>query len=197
MLKIALTGKMRAGKSTVADHLTVYYGFAQFAFGDALKSFAHEIFGKPKEKDRNLYQWFGQTMRSRDPDVWVRHLDNSIREYIDFVNENDGPFYVKRYRDSLPKNIVITDLRQPNEYDYCRREGYTIIRVNCPEEIRIERMIAAGDRFDQTMLDHETERYVDKFDVDYEIDNSGRWIDMAEQVDVIMRELRRTGLHAL
>ena len=189
MLKIALTGKMRAGKSTVADHLTVYYGFAQFAFGDALKSFAHEIFGKPKEKDRNLYQWFGQTMRSRDPDVWVRHLDNSIREYIDFVNENDGPFYVKRYRDSLPKNIVITDLRQPNEYDYCRRNGFVIIRVNCPEETRIVRAVNNGDIFHRSALHHETERYVDLFEVDYEIDNSDGWYLTARQIDSIMKDL--------
>ena len=185
VIKIALTGKMRSGKTSIAEHLTTCYGFKQFAFADALKRFARQIFGYGGPKDRELLQWFGQTMRERDPDVWIKHLDADLEEYIE---DSRGDIGVR---------IVITDLRQPNEYDYCRREGYTIIRVNCPEEIRIERMIAAGDRFDQTMLDHETERYVDKFDVDYEIDNSGRWIDMAEQVDVIMRELRRTGLHAL
>lgn len=59
----------------------------------------------------------------------------------------------------------------------------------CPEETRIERMIAAGDRSDQTMLDHETERYVDKFDVDGEIDNSGEWRATVKQIESIMKEL--------
>lgn len=177
MIKIALTGKMRSGKTSVAEHLTACYGFKQFAFGDVLKRFAHEIFGYGGPKDRELYQWFGQTMRERDPDVWIKHLDRDLEEYIEDM------------RGGIGVRVVITDLRQPNEYDYCRREGYTIIRVNCPEEIRIERMIAAGDRFDQTMLDHETERYVDKFDVDYEIDNSNGWYLTARQIESIMKDL--------
>lgn len=177
MIKIALTGKMRAGKSTVAEHLTACYGFKQFAFADALKRFARQIFGYGGPKDRDLLQWFGQTMRQRDPDVWIKHLDADLEEYIE---DSRGDIGVR---------IVITDLRQPNEYDYCRRKGFVIIRVNCPEEIRIERMIKRGDKFDKTMLRHETERFVDKFDVDYEIDNSDGWYLTARQIDSIMKDL--------
>lgn len=174
MLKIALTGRMRSGKSTVAAYLCENYRFREFAFGDALKNVAHIIFGKPSGKDRGLYQFVGQAMRQYDPDVWVKKLDRSIREW-----KAQEP----------QENIVITDLRQPNEYAYCRENGYVIIRVNCPVALRLERIGEAGDRFDEGMLNHETEEHVDTFDIDYEIDNGGSWRGMAEQVDCIMREI--------
>lgn len=177
-MKIALTGKMRSGKSTVAEYLKANYGFTEFAFGDALKRFVHAIFGESSAKDRDLYQWFGQTMRSRDPDVWVRRLDEAVCDH-----------FKSRPPVGAAKRVVVSDLRQPNEYEYLRREGYTIIRINCPEDIRVDRILESGDYFEQSMLDHETEWHVDTFDVDFEVENSGRWIDMAEQVDVIMREL--------
>lgn len=175
--KIALTGKMRSGKSSVAEHLTTCYGFKQFAFADALKRFARQIFGYGGPKDRELLQWFGQTMRERDPDVWIKHLDADLEEYIE---DSRGDIGVR---------IVITDLRQPNEYDYCRRNGFVIIRVNCPEETRIVRAVNNGDIFHRSALNHETERYVDLFEVDYEIDNSDGWYLTARQIDSIMKDL--------
>lgn len=178
-MKIALTGKMRSGKSTVAEYLKANYGFTEFAFGDALKRYAHEIFGESSTKDRELYQWFGQTMRERDPDVWVRHLDEAVCDHF----KSCPPV------GAASKRVVVSDLRQPNEYEYCRREGYVIIRVTCPDDTRLKRIREAGDQFDMSMLNHETERFVDTFDVDFEVENGGRWIDAVEQVGVIMREL--------
>ncbi|MCS1350369.1 AAA family ATPase [Mechercharimyces sp. CAU 1602] len=171
-MKIALTGKMRSGKSTVAEYLSENYGFHSCAFGDTLKLFANKLFQPRQLKDRQLYQWFGQTMRERESDIWVRHLDYAIYDLV-----------------TTGKNIVITDLRQPNEYQYCREKGFAIIRVTCPDDIRLQRMRQEGDLFDETTLNHETEMYIDGFGVDFEIENGGRWLDMAEQVDVIVRNL--------
>ncbi|SMO92036.1 AAA family ATPase [Melghirimyces algeriensis] len=176
MIKIALTGRMRSGKSTVAAYLCENYRFSEFAFADALKDIAHIIFGKPSEKDRGLYQFVGQKMREYDPDVWVKKLDHSIKDWL--------------LRDHQRGNIVITDLRQPNEYEYCRNYGYVIIRVNCPDTVRLDRIRESGDKFDEDMLNHETEKYVDAFEVDYETDNGGTWRGMAEQVDYIIRDIK-------
>lgn len=177
MLKIALTGRMRSGKSTVAAYLCENYRFSEFAFADSLKNVAHIIFGKPSGKDRGLYQFVGQSMREYDPDVWVKKLDQYIREWLGYDPR---------------ENIVITDLRQPNEYEYCRENGYVIVRVNCPDAVRLGRIQEAGDKFDKSMLSHETEEHVDGFKVDYEIDNGGTWRGMAEQVDCIMRDIELT-----
>lgn len=174
MKNIALTGYMGSGKNTVADYLSANYGYTQIAFADALKRYAQELFpdqfynGKPRE----LLQRFGQMMRELDPYVWINQLSERINQRSD----------VDRW--------VITDLRQPNECEYCRAKGFVIIRVNCPLQIRLERLRERGDNFDFDTLRHETESYVNTFDVDYEIDNSGLWRDMAEQVDVIMQEIK-------
>jgi len=158
MSRIALTGLARSGKDSVANILTrpAFGSYHKAAFGDELKRHYHELFGYKKEKDREGYQWFGQVMRQRDEDIWVKKLDHSI-EYFYETN----------------KNLIITDLRQPNEYEYCRQKGYTIVKVECPIELRIERMRKAGDDFDEKDLYHETESYIDQFDTDFVIHNDG------------------------
>ncbi|MBG9788832.1 hypothetical protein ABD74_14150 [Brevibacillus laterosporus] len=174
MTKIGLTGRARAGKDQVAYYLRDNYGYSQFTFGDELKHFVHGLFGKPASgtKPRELYQWFGQTMRQRDPDIWTRKLFENINSYCDPVDK-----------------IVISDARQPNEIDRLRSEGFVIIRVNASEATRRQRMIDAGDTFTDADLDHETEQHVDTFAVDYELDNNGSVLDLYEQIDVVMREI--------
>lgn len=175
---IALTGKFRSGKDTVADYLIEKYGYAKFAFGDELKRYVHELFDvNPSTKPRELYQWFGQTMRKHDPDIWVRKCFEKIDK--------------KKKTANVSVRVVISDLRQPNEYERCRAEGYVIIRVNCPEDIRIERARAAGDDFTEDDLNHETEQYVDLYAVDYDIYNVGDLTELYSQIDAIMLDLAK------
>lgn len=182
-MNIALTGKMRSGKDATSRHLYEKYGYSQFAFGDELKRYADELFGvHGGGKRRELYQWFGQAMRARDPDIWVRKCFTSID-----LEANNHAFAVKhRYINPREFRPVISDLRQPNEYDRCRSEGFVIIRVTAPDGIRIHRAIESGDKFTYTDLVHETESHVDSFDVDYEIVNDGTIADLRAKIDSIM-----------
>ena len=91
-IKIALTGKMRSGKSTVAEILWLDYDLTRRSFGGALKYYADKMFegsaaypieveeyGEPcpfdgkrdtrLKKPRKLYQDFGQAMRQLDEDI--------------------------------------------------------------------------------------------------------------------------------
>lgn len=182
---IALTGLLRSGKDSAAAYLAHRYGYVRFAFGTELKRHYHAIFGESDAKPREGYQWFGQTMRQRDPDVWVRKCFariDSMRWARERVNEEAGEIaYATRF--------VITDLRQPNEYERCRAEGYVIIRVTAPESLRIHRAIESADRFNLADLRHETESHVDTFAVDYEINNDGTVDDLYAQIDAIMAKL--------
>lgn len=179
---IALTGKFRSGKDSVGRYLCANYGYTRFAFGDELKRYAHELFDVDSaSKPRELYQWFGQTMRQRDPDVWVRKCFEAIaRCHYNRVDYEEDP---DEFR------AVITDLRQPNECDRCRSEGFVIIRINCPDDIRLARARSAGDDFTDADIAHETERHVDIFTVDYEIDNSGALSELHAQIDAIMEAI--------
>jgi dephospho-CoA kinase len=181
VVKIALTGKMRSGKDTVANHLYIRHSFNRVAFGDALKKNAHATFPWVSEfsKPRALYQQFGQLMRQIEPDVWIKHAERAVKGAIDF-NVHTGAEKV---------GVVISDLRQPNEYEWARANGFTIIRVTAPDEDRLLRAKLAGDDFNEADLEHETESHIDSFDCDYEIVNAGSLDDLKAQIDAILAQL--------
>ncbi|MFD2704657.1 AAA family ATPase [Salibacterium lacus] len=177
---IALTGQMRSGKDTIAGYAAEKYGFTRFAFGDALKRLAHEVYPwVPAEpKPRGLYQHMN-VMRDYDPDVWVRHCFDGIRR------EQESSVFKAR--------PIITDARQQNEIDACRARGYVIIEVFADETARIARMESAGEAFDTAQLQHATERHIGEFAADYTIDNSGEQAAAFAQFDEIMRGLLTKG----
>jgi dephospho-CoA kinase len=182
IVKIALTGKLRAGKDVCSNHLYIKYGFNRIAFGEALKKEAHAVFPwiSQSSKPRALYQQFGQLMREIDPDVWVKHAERAVKGAIDF-RVNTGAERV---------GIVLTDVRQANEVAWCRENGFTLIRVTAPDEVRIARAIEAGDDFTMHDLAHETELAIDGFAVDYEIVNDGSVDDLKAQVDAIVADIK-------
>jgi dephospho-CoA kinase len=181
VIKIALTGKLRSGKDTVANHLYIRHSFNRVAFGDALKKNAHAVFPWIYEwnKPRALYQQFGQLMREIDPEVWIKHAERAVQGAIDF-RVNTGAEQI---------GVVITDLRQPNEYEWARANGFTIIRITAPDEDRIARAIAAGDDFSVHNLTHETELAIDGFAVDAEVINDGTVDELKAQIDEIMEAI--------
>lgn len=171
-VKIAICGPLRSGKDMATAYLSLFYGFTPYAFGDSLKAFLFEIFPNvPREpKPRHLLQRFGQIMREIDENVW---LDACLRK-------------VERNNDSL---VLISDLRQPNEYERLKAEGYVIIRLHADTDVRVTRAIEAGDNFTVHDLIHETETNLDKFDVDYCVENNTTPDLLYDELDAIMFDL--------
>ncbi|MEJ7218392.1 AAA family ATPase [Staphylococcus gallinarum] len=162
-INIAITGKMRSGKDTVAKNLInlmcEQYKVHAIAFGDSLKYYVKQLFNDEfadDRKPRELYQWFGQTLRMRDEDIWIKQLINSI----DKNNSQPVP-----YNTTIVN--IITDLRQPNEYKFCKDNGFYIVKVECDDSIRVKRMNNLSDNFDTNDLTHETESFVDSYEADY------------------------------
>jgi dephospho-CoA kinase len=185
---IGLIGKLRAGKDVVAAHLADNYGYTQFAFGGALKRYAHEIFGEPASgmKPRELYQWFGQAMRQRDPDVWVRKCLASIankQAWRDYYFDADDP------EPEPPVRAVITDVRQPNEAEALATRSYVLIRVDAPDGLRIQRAVESGDTFNYADLAHGTETALDGYAADFTVVNDRSLAELYAQIDEIMAYL--------
>lgn len=172
-LRIALCGKIRSGKDSVADYLCRNHGFQKFRFGDGIRRVCHILYNvamnKAKTgKPRALLQGIGQALRQYDPDVWLNYCLYEIANY------EIAHYEITNYGNRIPDaKVVISDLRQPNEFERVRREGWFTVRVSAPDELRIERARAAGDNFTLDDLNHETERHVDGFPVDLEIVNDG------------------------
>src|SRR5574344_1215591 len=175
--KIAVTGKMRTGKSTVVEllgeEMQTLVGndtvVIEAGFGDMLKYFAHDIFLVKilEEKPRELYQEFGQAMRAvhnkiyGNEDVWVNLLDMYLETRY------------KEISSSLPEGqkqnivVLVTDLRQPNEKAWCERKGVKSAKVLAPLEMRVQRMKENGENFTEEAINHETETHVDDFETEY------------------------------
>ncbi|WP_207732372.1 AAA family ATPase [Heliobacterium chlorum] len=157
-MKIALTGKMRSGKDAAADYLVDHYGFKKFAFGDAIRNLCKELFPSADQdgKPRELYQNVGQALRDVDPDVWVNYV---LRQ----IERETGP----------DDDIVITDLRQWNEYFSVLEAGFDVVKINSSATTRIQRMKRLGEPIQLAQFNHETEKFVEQIDVDFEITNEG------------------------
>lgn len=170
IMKIALFGKMRSGKNTVADILKEQYEFKEFAFGDGIGEIITKYFPEAfvNGKPRRHYQHIGQELRKLNPDVWVNYLFRSVNHYL--TQEQADSLIMNR---KANENIVITDGRQLNEAERLKEAGYIIIKVETPEDIRIQRIKESGDNFSPEQLNHETEKQVDLIEADVVIKNDG------------------------
>lgn len=183
-IKVAFTGTARSGKDVSGEYIRKQHGFQRFAFGDGIREICTELFPermRSQTKDRALLQGVGQSLRAYDIDVWLNRTMRKIDAYIDariYDIVNDGKPYV-----------MITDVRQPNEYKRLKREGFVLIRVNASDETRIARMQAEGDVFNPEDLSHETESYIERFRVNYDVYNTGDLPFLHAQLDKIMAEL--------
>lgn len=184
-IAIAITGEMRTGKDTVKEYLEKAYGMVPFAFGDKLKDEFHETYPHiPRDpKPVRGYQLFGQLQRYvQGNNVWI----DKCFTYIEF-----GQKVAKGYNSTNEQfnfRPVITDMRQPNEFERCRDIGFITVRIEAPLEARLERIKAAGDEFDPSNLNFETETHVREFKVDHIIKNYGSLEDLYKQVDYIMEK---------
>jgi dephospho-CoA kinase len=192
MIKIGLVGGAGAGKDTLAEYLFVNYKFARFAFADRMKYYYGlaqgwrgdytEIINKVNaNKDREGLISYGQAYReSYGADVWIVDLFRHINMFFDLFRED---YY----------GIVITDIRQQNELNALRFNGFTIVKVIAPVDVRIERLRERGDKFDPSFLKHHTETFAYTVEADYFVENGGKWINLATQADYIIRDLKHRG----
>lgn len=171
-LKIALIGGARTGKDTIAHYLMAIADFKRLAFGDALKNMLYNVFTDlpPNPKPRQEMINFGQFCRTIDPYIWIKHLDQTA------YNLQKAGFH----------NLVITDVRQQNEIDYCRANGYTVVKVVADASTCKSRALEGGEvlevrnELDILALDFQ--------DYDYLIENNGSVSDLYTQIDRILQK---------
>lgn len=159
---VAFMGKMASGKDTLASFLSEKYGHVQVAFGHWLKIYTHKITKAPKTpKPQQLYQWFGQSCRQVDEDIWIKCLIYDLHSH-----------HKLGY-----KKFVLTDLRQPNERLFCHQYRFPVIKVECDLQTRMKRIKKRGIEPRSELLFHETEKWIDILHSDIVIDNSGSLLE--------------------
>jgi len=160
-MKIAITGKMCYGKTTVANIIKKYDNEYQiFSFGQKVKDIATDLFDM-QNKDRTLLTSIGTKMREIDSDIWAKYIIKSCRDL---------------------ENVVIDDLRYQNEYRYLIENNFKIIVLTLPVEIQIKRI---KELYPENYQDHLNNMFhVSEKGIDF-IDNDYLNIDMSQDIETI------------
>lgn len=85
MVKIAISGKMCSGKSTLTKKIIEYFEkkeniqFAKYSFASGVYKIARELFGMTI-KNRDLLTSIGYNMRLIDKNIWIKDTLNSIKK---------------------------------------------------------------------------------------------------------------------
>ena len=141
MRNLAIVGGFAAGKTTLSDGL-VQQGYTRVSFARYLKEIAQRVYGcgEPIDKvghyyvtdletgqdreisGRQLLQELGQAVKAMDRDFWINSLLNEIDDGL----YGAGPF-------------ITDDCRFPYEARALRAEGFKIILLDTPLDVRIRR----------------------------------------------------------
>lgn len=203
---IGFVGLIGSGKDTAADYLVHHCGFKRDSFANALKDAVSSIFGWNREmlegrtKEARewrekvdtwwssrlnipnltprwiLQQWGTEVCRvGFHDDIWIASLENRLRNTTD--------------------NIVISDVRFPNEITAIRNAGGLIVRIKRGEDPYWTRYAKIVNRGLINNPEWESAKiYLDATGVhasesswigsvfDYEIPNNGSIIDLFDQV---------------
>lgn len=152
---LGVTGGIGSGKDTFCDQ-----AFAKkIGFADALKETCNYLTGH----DYTLRE-------TKDMEIWPGVTGRRVLEVVGTqamrsLNEN---YWIDKALEKakLYDNVVIPDVRFPNEVEAIRKLGGKIIRINRPGCQR---------------TGHESDNW-DKLEVDYEIDNSGTLEEFHENI---------------
>jgi len=180
---VGISGKMCAGKTTLAKYLCKRFGDAAtiYPFAFELKSIVDDIarrlklsgFDKRTPHGRAFLQWFGQRMRAVYSDIWIEP--------------------VARFADSnRDKIVIVDDVRFVNEALFVKSRRGVLIRVEAPEDVRIERFVTTyGWIPDSSVLNDVSEVDLDTFHPwDVILTNDSSLEAFFSAVDGITNELR-------
>ena len=175
---IGLSGRIGAGKGTVADYLAENYGAQGCRFSDILADLLKRLH-IPAE--REALQKMGSTLRSIFGDEVLIHA-------------------LKKDLEEAESEILMVDgVRYPNEIDMLKSFNKSILFfVEAPPQIRFERVKKRAEKgedridFDEFLKaeKRETERYLSVVEkhADYILDNSDSFEDLYRQVEVALKE---------
>lgn len=159
---IGISGSAGSGKDTIGDYLVKNYGWEKMSFASALKDITSILFGWDRvmlagetpenrklreEKDEYWSKVFNDTITPRR---MLQILGTNILRH--HLGENIWVDVLKRKLINSDKNVVITDVRFPNEIDMIRNLGGKMIRVergNLPSWFReLEKLQTVDSRYD-------------------------------------------------
>ena len=163
--RIAITGRMGTGKSSVADFLVKSFGFRRYSFAAKLKEIASDLFGM-STKDRVLLQTLGTKIREMEQDSWAN-------------------FVIRQIEVDAPLRAVIDDMRYVNEAKILKENRFVLVRLYGDRKGRkIAGLSAETER-------HPSEMETDQIYADCSLDTSGSLESCYQKVLEYLRTLTK------
>lgn len=204
---IGLVGLINSGKGTVAGNLVSKYNFRQDSFASSLKDACCAIFDWP----RDLLE--GDTQISRDwregiDEWWANELSIPAftpRLALQLIgtdvlrnNFNQDMWFLtlkNRIRKNPAQNVVISDVRFPNEIKFIKDQGGKLIRINrgpLPPWYETALLANNGNSIAKSIMEqtypaaHQSEWAWVGSDIDYQINNDGTVDDLTKNIDDVL-----------
>lgn len=173
---VGLSGYASAGKDSMGTILQTKYGFTRIAFADKMKEFAYRLDpvviidqdgDEAAIRLHHLVDQVGWDEAKQHPDV--RGLLQRLGTDAGRTVFGDTIWTRAALVGHLDENIVVTDVRFPDEATYIKSLFGNVVRIHRPG-------------FDAPN-DHISEHALDDWDFDYELSNDRGLHELAHQVD--------------
>lgn len=169
---ITITGLARSGKDTLCDVLLdEFTTYRKVALGDALRLVRKVVYGESNQKDRHELIQIGQGLRKDDERIWIKAW---VRTAINLLVAG-------------AQGIIVTDVRQPNEFEYFKQFATTVyVAVNEEKRLHTLATVDGEQALDSRLLLNETEKFISSLakeceyclvnNYDDEFRNTARWL---------------------
>lgn len=200
---IGFTGYARSGKDTAAEFLVSERGFQRVAFADKLRESAYAVdpyvstagiidptTGEPAYvgdsydaymRLSSVIDAYGWEVAKQSDDVRRTLLRLGTEGGREIHGHNVWVNLAMKHMDELQGNVVLSDVRFPNEVAAIHEHGGFVIRVNRPGT--------------EPAQGHISDTGIDALDIDSEINNDGTLEEFKENVlalESFYEELRRS-----
>ncbi len=126
---IAICGKARTGKDTVADYICETFNMEKVAIAQPLKEMVYPLFGFDEESKDEIDPRWGISPRQALQFFGTEIMQEKIGELIPGVGKT---FWIKKLLSSLDagKSYVISDLRFIHEYKELMKKGAIVLSIS-------------------------------------------------------------------
>lgn len=153
-IRIALSGKMRSGKSATIQMLLDYFRcHGKSVYVTGIGMVIREICSKGFDKiDRQTLQIFGTDIVRNGCEEWFGNSDFWINYVISDMKHNSVDFDV----------VLMDNVRYVNEYTKLKENGFSIYRLSTTEDLQLKRDEDTVCK--TTGLDHISETDLDAYE---------------------------------
>ena len=205
---IGLCAQKQNGKDTMADYLCQKYKFVKLSFAQPLKDACKILFGFTEEqvngnKKEILDEKWGVTPRTVLQFVGTDLFRDQMKSIIPNIGEDFWVLCLKNKIEEIKKknsknNIVISDVRFPNEVKIIHQLGGVVVKITRPSttesktsslETKNEENKTNSSVIGNSSTQHSSERMIDLIKEDALIENDGTIMQFYEKIDKYMSRI--------